>query len=246
MNQDRVAREKEFHESRFGSDDSDRQAQSKFYSVTVEARDKYHSLIKENLNNSEVLEYGCGEKIEIIEDNFEYKNYVAIDISEVAVEKCREKYKGLDKARFEVMTAEQLLFEDAKFNLIYGSGIIHHLDIDISMKQISRCLKKGGSAVFFEPLGHNPFINFYRKLTPKSRSQDEHPLLAEDLEKIREYFQEVEEHYFVLFSLVAVPFRNLRGFKNIYKKISSIENWIMCKIPYLKKYCWIIVLKLKK
>ena len=38
--------------------------------------------------------------------------------------------------------------------------------------------------LFFEPLGTNPFINFYRYLTPSSRSKDEHPLLKEDFENI--------------------------------------------------------------
>lgn len=246
MNQDRVAREKDFHENRFGSDDSNRQAQLKFYSVTIEARNKYRFLIEEKLSNSEVLEYGCGEKIEVIEGSFEYKNFVAIDISEVAVEKCRKKYKGVDKAQFEVMNAEQLLFQDAKFDLIYGSGIIHHLDIDLSMKEISRCLKNGGSAVFFEPLGHNPFINFYRKLTPKARSQDEHPLLVSDLEKIRTKFKNVEEFYFVLFTLLLFPLRNLKLFSQIYKFFSKIENTFLNEMPNLKKYCWIVVLKINK
>jgi ubiquinone/menaquinone biosynthesis C-methylase UbiE len=246
MNQGRVAREKGFHESRFGSDDSNRQAQLKFYSLTIEARDKYRFLIEEKLSNSEVLEYGCGEKIEVIEGSFECKNFVAIDISEVAVEKCRKKYKGVDKVQFEVMNAEQLLFQDAKFDLIYGSGIIHHLDIDLSMKEISRCLKNGGSAVFFEPLGHNPFINFYRKLTPKARSQDEHPLLVSDLEKIRANFKNVEEFYFVLFTLLLFPLRNLKLFSHIYKFFSKIENAFLTEMPNLKKYCWIVVFKINK
>ena len=44
------------------------------------------------------------------------------------------------------------------------------------LNEISRILKPNGKLLFIEPLGTNPLINFYRKLTPKSRSKDEHPL----------------------------------------------------------------------
>jgi len=37
-----------------------------------------------------------------------------------------------------------------------------------------------GSAIFIDPLGHNPAINMFRRSTPDLRTEDEHPLLLED------------------------------------------------------------------
>ena len=83
---------------------------------------------------------------------------------------------------------EKTKFNDNSFDIIYGSGILHHLDISLCLKEMYRLLKPGGRFLFIEPLGTNPLINFYRKLTPKSRSKDEHPLINDDFELIKKIF----------------------------------------------------------
>ncbi len=246
MNEDRIAREKAYHEMRFDSENSERRDQEKFYSVTRYAKDKYRDLISRAADQGEILEYGCGEKISIIENKVNYKKYIAIDISEVAVRKCKKNYQNIENVEFKAMNAEKLDFSDNSIDLIFGSGIIHHLDIDLSMREINRVLKKGGAGIFFEPMGHNPLINLYRKKTPNARSKDEHPLLMEDLKKIANNFEIVNLHFYVLFSLVLFPLRNKRYFTRIYKKISEFEDYIVKKFPILQKYCWIVVIDIKK
>ena len=73
-------------------------------------------------------------------------------------------------------------------------------------KEPERVLQPGGHAIFIEPLGHNPFINLYRKFTPTIRSEDEHPLLVKDLEMIKNLFPKVEVRYYYLASLLAAFF----------------------------------------
>ena len=34
------------------------------------------------------------------------------------------------------------------------------------MLELSRIIKPNGECIFQEPMGHNPIINLYRKLTP--------------------------------------------------------------------------------
>ena len=43
--------------------------------------------------------------------------------------------------------------------------------------------------IFIEPLGTNPLINLYRKFTPTSRSDDEHPLTFEDIKYFKSYLE---------------------------------------------------------
>src|SRR3546814_11483257 len=78
-----------------------------------------------------------------------------IDISDVAIEKGRERarQKGFTNVRLEAMNAEAMTFPDDSFDLVFGSGIIHHLDIDRAFGEIARVLRPGGRAVFIEPLG---------------------------------------------------------------------------------------------
>ena len=54
-------------------------------------------------------------------------------------------------------------------------SIKHHLNLNKSLKELNRILKKGGIMLFAEPMATNPIINIYRKFTPKARSADEHP-----------------------------------------------------------------------
>ena len=69
-----------------------------------------------------------------------------------------------------VENCEKTKFEDNTFDIVYGTGILHHLNFDICLRELQRILKPRGSFLFIEPLGTNPLINLYRKLTPKSRS----------------------------------------------------------------------------
>jgi ubiquinone/menaquinone biosynthesis C-methylase UbiE len=64
------------------------------------------------------------------------------------------------------MNAEATTFPDNSFDLICGSSILHHLNLDKACAEIRRILRPDGGAVFIEPLGHNPLINMFRKLTP--------------------------------------------------------------------------------
>jgi ubiquinone/menaquinone biosynthesis C-methylase UbiE len=82
--------------------------------------------------------------------------------------------RGVVNAQFDVMNAEELEFEDAAFDVIFGSGIIHHLDVPRAYSELARVLAPGGSAVFVEPLGHNPLIRVFRNRTPELRTPDEH------------------------------------------------------------------------
>src|SRR3546814_9362268 len=81
------------------------------------------------------------------------------------------------------MNAEAMTFPDDSFDLVFGSGIIHHLDIDRAFGEIARVLRPGGRAVFIEPLGLNPAIELYRRFTPSARTPAEHPLLRRDFRR---------------------------------------------------------------
>ena len=123
-----------------------------------------------------VLEIGCG--VNSINKSIVDMGAVVtvIDLSEQAILiNKRNTPNDVNNINYLVMDAEKLGFDDNSFDLIYGSGILHHLRIDKVIVEINRVLKKGGKALFYEPLGHNVFINIFRLITPSFRSEDEHP-----------------------------------------------------------------------
>ena len=70
-----------------------------------------------------------------------------------------------DSVRFQIGNAEALDFGDASFDAVVGSSVLHHLDIETSMREIHRVLKPGGAIAFSEPNMVNPHI-FLQKNIP--------------------------------------------------------------------------------
>ncbi len=194
-----------------------------------------------------MLEYGCGpgsQSFTLAEMGAEV---TAIDISDVAIELAGKvaQDRGLT-IDYRVMNAEDLQFGDNTFDKVCGSGILHHLDLEKAYNEIYRVLKTDGTAFFFEPLGHNPIINYYRNRTPQLRTVDEHPLMLKDIEMAGNLFKKVKVHYYHLSSIAAsfVPGVSLR--KGTSRFLNKFD-WLLFKtLPFLKKYAWIVVLELRK
>jgi SAM-dependent methyltransferase len=141
------------------------------------------------------------------------------------------------------MDAENTDFADQSFDLVCGTGILHHLDLEKAYSELARILKPGGRAIFLEPLGHNPLINLYRKLTPSLRSQDEHPLKIKDLRFARQFFNRIRIKYFHLLILMAVPFRSTTIFEFLINILGAIDGIIFTLAPLLRRYAWTAVME---
>ncbi len=234
-------REKDFHNKSFYY--HTREAVGKYYSIARSRLDFYEKLLLRHCQGKRVLECGCGPG--------SYSFFLAkhnaivtgIDISDVAINQAiqRAKNENIDVC-FRIMNAEKLEFGNATFDVICGTGILHHLDIQKALSELARTLKPNGMAIFIEPLGHNPLINFYRKVTPHLRTEDEHPLLKNDLKTVRKYFQKVEPHFFDFSSLIAVPFRKFSFFPNLVNTFHATDRLLFKFIPFMKRYAWMVVL----
>jgi SAM-dependent methyltransferase len=248
----RLERELQFHNQRFasGARGADKPGgfadAEKFYSVVERSRSHYGESIQEGCEGKRILEYGCGTGSHAFLLAKKGARVTGIDISDVAVEKARrqteaEQIKGLD---FVVMNAEELTFEDNTFDLICGTAILHHLDLTKAFSELARTLKPGGRAVFVEPLGHNPVINLYRRLTPGIRTPDEHPLLMRDFKLARRWFDKVDIRCFHLFTLCAVPLRRRRSFGRLVQWLDEIDAGLFRAAPFLRRYAWATVVRL--
>ncbi|MBX3727995.1 MAG: class I SAM-dependent methyltransferase [Candidatus Sumerlaeia bacterium] len=242
---DRIEREKAFHDSRFGEGDKLRAPVQKYYAIMDRNRAHYQRLVLEHAKGADLLEYGCGSG--------SYSKFWAeagahvtgIDISTEGIKTAREEaaQRGLD-IRFEEMNAEALAFSDQSFDIVVGTGILHHLDLDKAYPELARVLRPDGFAVFIEPLGHNPAINLYRRLTPAMRTDDEHPLMMADLRLARRYFGEVDISYFNLFTLAAVPFRRFGIFGPLVGALHAVDKGLLAVLPFMRRYAWTVVMRM--
>lgn len=241
---DRIEKEKKFHNERFAEDS--RKHLDKYYAITTNARDLFINKIKNQVANQKVLEYGCGEGSYSFDLAKLNAKVYGIDISDVAIKNAKKlanETKLNDFLDFKVMNAEELDFPDRFFDKICGNSILHHLELKKSLLELNRVLKNEGSAIFIEPLGHNPFINLYRSLTKNLRTEDEHPLKISDLALFNDYFEKVTIHYFNLTTLIAIPFRKFSFFKNLVSVFNKIDSFLF-KFTFMQKNAWIILVEL--
>ncbi len=245
---ERIEREKQYHDEFF--DHGDRTRTEKFYSVFGPSTGQYEDYLREHGAGKNVLEIGCGD------GKWSYAYFLAqqgsrvvgIDISDVAVAQAAERISAsaTGTIRFLAMNAENLEFPDQMFDLVIGQAVIHHLDLNRAYSEIARVLKPGGSAIFVEPLGGNPLINLYRRLTPKLRTPDEQPLRMKDIHLARRYFHVVNSTSYYFSSLVAAPFYGMSWQPAAVRILNRFDRAIFKLLPFTQRMAWIGVIILKK
>jgi len=238
-------REKKFH-NKLQSKSKGR-FENLFYKALYNMYEDFNAYTSKNAKNKIVLDYGCGA------GNVSQKvaasnplKLFGIDISEVSVNKAIENAKNSNlEIDYSVDNCEETKFKAETFDLVFGSGILHHLNLKKSVSEINRILKNNGEMVFLEPLGTNALINFYRKLTPKSRSEDEHPFLKNDFDFINSLFEKVTIKYYGFFTLVFFLFYKNPQKSFIFKIISKLDYYFF-KIKYFKSLAWSVLIIAKK
>ena len=233
---------------------SKEKAKKNFYSLGFKST-IFDRLLLElgSLEGKKVIDFGCGKGWQTRILASKGAEVWAFDVAEEAVRKTRDLVGHLNlrnKVHVDQMPAEKLIYESEMFDLIVGNAILHHLDLEAAIDEILRVLKKGGRAYFLEPLGCNPVINLYRKLTPELRTEDEVPLRPEHFRIIGRKFSrfEHEEYYFV--SLLALFWYFVIRKENLFLKsrdlLFKIDNIVLRTAPFLKKYCWYTILMMEK
>ncbi len=93
----------------------------------------------------------------------------------------------------------------------------------------------------------NPLINIFRRLTPKARSVDEHPLKTSDFNVLRKYFSGIEIYSFIFFCLLYLPIRIVfkRDFELLLKIFQLLDGKTL-KVKFFQKLAWQVVLVLHK
>ena len=143
------------------------------------------------------------------------------------------------------------------FDLIFGKGVLHHLEIPIAVREMYRILKPGGAAAFLEPLGENRLLEWARACPLRSsdhrHTADERNILYSDLEVLKSCFGRVEYRESGLLSIVKTLCRKVevgmvaipRG-GTFFSTLEKCDRWLFSRIPILRPLAQHIVILIYK
>jgi SAM-dependent methyltransferase len=199
-----------------------------------------------DLHGKRVLDFGCGRgHTSRLYAELGAAHVEGFDISSenIGVAKKNAVRDGLsDRVRFRRLAAEEIDYPDRSFDIVLGKAILHHTDLEKTSRQLYRILRPGGAAYFLEPLGHNWFLNLFRRMTPWRRTPTERPLRIEDLQYFRRFFPTASYRGFYLLPLLSNALLAVTGSRKLFTKtMDALLRWekpLLEWFPFLQKYCW--------
>jgi SAM-dependent methyltransferase len=247
---ERKALERSFHNERFGDAPDPRDDLGHWYSAIRTGSEIQIALLQQYILGARALEYGCADgRFSLVDTKLANTAaaFHGIDISDIAISKARDTAATLSLAnvQFDVMDCEALRFNGDYFDLVFGRGILHHLDLNASLSEVHRVLRPSGRAVFFEPMGHNPVINLYRRQTPHLRTPSEHPLRRADLKLAQRIFSNATYRFFGLSTLMGALYFTKTGDSSLLRLCETVDASIL-RIPGLRCFGWHVLLLLQK
>jgi len=217
-------------------------------------------IAKQNFRSEDqkLLDFGCGKgELSLIFSKIGYDAF-GFDLcpNNVAIAKrLASQYEMTDRTHFDVSVAEKLDYPSDYFDVVVGTDILHHVEIKPALSECSRVLKKGGLAIFHEPVRVPVFdvlreTRFGKWLAPKEVSlerhltQDEKKLTADDLENVRSLGVTYSTERFLLFSRLD---RFVRNPKTNGPSFLERVDFYLCKpLPLLKRLGGIVVIVVRK
>lgn len=224
-------------------------ANMKYYAVTKSSEEYKHKWLESHCSSStNLLDFACGNGENGIFAALCGAKTTLIDISPEGIENSRvnaEKMGVGERVSCLVMDGENMTFDDNTFDLGVEYGALHHVDLDVTLKELARVLKPGSKMLCLEALRHNPLIHAYRKRTPHLRTEweVEHILGVESLDLMKKYFDNVNVKYFHLSALALVPIRKTFLFPILLPLFDFIDG-ILLSTKFLGKYGWIMAVEL--
>jgi SAM-dependent methyltransferase len=199
-----------------------------------------------DLPGKDVLDYGCGHGMAAVVLARRGARVTGFDLSDGYVAEARRRAAANEvEATFLQADAESLPFEDRSFDAVWGSAILHHLDLRRAGAELRRLLRPGGVAVFCEPWGGNPLLQLARRYLPypgKHRTPDERPLRPSDLAPLRETFPTLKVRGYQLIGMVN---RGLRREGRAGNWLDRLDARLLGRWPTLGKWGRYVVIELR-
>lgn len=167
-----------------------------------------------------VLDLGCGTGIHSVRMAKQGWSVTAIDCSAKSLEAAERlaKHHGLsEKITFYHGDAlEWMAQSEEKFNVVFTSGVVYYLDVNILEQCLRRCLSPGGHLLCVETYGGNPLMNFMRNIRKVHDEQTlKHLHGSKEIRDLGTRFSNVEVRFFNFLELGGLCFKFFQPLQNL-------------------------------
>lgn len=208
----------------------------------------YHLL--GDVRGRRVLDFGCGNGENTILLARRGADVFSMDISteSIKVAEKRLEANGVNNnVRFFTGSAHDIPLADESVDVVFGMAILHHLDLRLAAKEVFRVLKKGGRAIFQEPVRNSKFVWFVRNLIPYQQpdlSPYERPLTDEELKEFARDFSDYKSRAF------ALPYLNFTELfiedEKLLRPLRKFDRKVLQTIKPLNYYASIRIVEMTK
>lgn len=158
-------------------------------------------------------------------------NLIVSDLSSDLLRLAKKKI-NMKKIRFKTADVYSLPFKNGSFDAVIGSSVLHHLDLERALPEISRVLKDKGKIAFCEPNMLNPQIALQKNIPYfKKRSGDSPDETAYFKWQIKKI---LKSYGFINVKALPVDFLHPRTPKSLIKYIQMLST-IFEKTPLVKE-----------
>jgi SAM-dependent methyltransferase len=197
-----------------------------------------------NVAGLKILDVGCGYGYSACRLALMGAKVTAIDVSGGMCGITR-KAAGLNNVAVDVHRASAVStgFEDVRFDMIAGQVSLHHLPMPNSAIELRRILKKGGMAVFLEPVQGPRWLLKIRGMLPLPcrESVGGGALRKGQIAEIGKIFGSVEVKYFAIFERL----RRIKLFDRISPVLYFFDR-ILLALPFMRAFAAHALIILKK
>jgi SAM-dependent methyltransferase len=198
------------------------------------------------MRQRDVLDYGCGHGMAAVVLARRGARLTAFDLSPGYLHEARDRAEanGVSIA-FVQADGVRMPFANSSFDRIWGNAVLHHLDVRKAGRELFRVLKPGGFAVFCEPWGENPLLNWARRRLSypgKARTPDEQPLRRQQVRVLQAIFPSVELRGYQFLAMARRLLRRTR----VIDYLAKCDTMLLARIPALERYCRYVVLTLRR
>ncbi len=206
----------------------------------------YHLL--GDVRGKTILDFGCGDGLNTVMLSRRGAKVIGVDLSPelLALAKQRVAANQCPEATLVLGSAHTLPLRDESVDIVFGIGILHHLDLEVASREVQRVLKSGGRGIFKEPVRNSKLLARVSRLFPTRAdvSRFEGPLTDQQIRDFAASCRYRGRTFHLILSRLATRFPPLRS--SLLTPCEKLDDLLLRLFPSLAHYGTIRVFEIAK